>query len=243
MVSSPSAAPARESFRMGVRQALPIVLGYLPIGLSYGVVAQQSGLSPLEALLMSVIVYAGAAQFAASGMLAQGAALPSIVGATFLLNLRHLLFSAALAPRLAEKRVPRLALAAFWVTDEVFAVAQTAIDDAPRPIWYVWGLGLTAYSSWGAASFAGATIGQSLSGFGDLGLDYALPAMFLALLVLQLGSRHRAGTAVAIVAGLLSLGLRAIGWRDIHVLLATLAGAAVGMVLEWYGRKSSVSSS
>lgn len=231
--------PAAASFRLGLRHAFPIVLGYLTVGFSYGVVAQQAGLSALEALLMSLLVFAGASQFAAAGMLAQAAGTAAIVGTTFLVNLRHLLFSAALAPRLREKRASRLAPVAFWLTDEVFAIAQARLATVPAPVPYVLGLEALAYSSWALASLAGAFSGAALSGIGEFGLEYALPAMFIAILAVQIGKGWRREVAVALVAGALSLALKLAGLGRVNVLLAALAGAALGVVMEsWSGRRS-----
>ncbi|WP_460039477.1 AzlC family ABC transporter permease [Thermaerobacter litoralis] len=225
-------AGQRGAFARGLVAGLPIVAGYLPIGLAYGVVAVQAGLTPLEAVAMSLLVFAGSAQFAAAGMLAAGAATASLVVTTFLINLRHVLFGAALAPRLGERRWGRLALAAFGLTDEVFAVAQATLDGAPRPWPYLLGLEVAAYVAWCGASAAGALIGDALAGLADWGLDYALPAMFLALIALQLGGRMGRGLVVAGVAAAVSLGLGALGWTHWRVLGAALAGSAVGVVMD-----------
>lgn len=231
-------ASGASSFRTGLQHGIPILLGYVPVGFSYGVVAQQAGLSPLEAVLMSIVVFAGASQFAAAGMLAQAATMASIVGMTFLVNLRHTLFSAALAPRLRGARTSRLGLAAFWLTDEVFAVAQARMSRVSGPLAYVLGLEMIAYSSWVVASLGGAMSGAALTRMGDFGLGYALPAMFIALVVVQIGERWRRDVAVALVAGGASLGLKLAGLDGVNVLLAALAGAALGVMLECFGRRS-----
>ncbi|EKP95741.1 AzlC family ABC transporter permease [Thermaerobacter subterraneus] len=227
----------RGAFARGLVAGMPIVAGYLPIGLAYGVVAVQAGLTPLEALAMSVLVFAGSAQFAAAGMMAAGAATATLVATTFLINLRHVLFGAALAPRLAERRWGRLALAAFGLTDEVFAVAQATLEGVARPWPYLLGLEVAAYASWCGASWLGAWIGDALTGLGDWGLDYALPAMFLALIALQLGGRVGRGLVVALVAAGVSLALGAAGWPHWRVLGAAVAGSAVGVVMDRCARR------
>lgn len=241
--SAPASTAAREAFVRGLVQGMPIVAGYLPIGFAYGVIAAQSGLSPLEALAMSLIVFAGSAQFAAVGLLAGAASAGTLVATTFLINLRHALFGAALAPRLGEHRLGRLALAAFGLTDEVFAVAQATLGSAGRPLPYLYGLEVAAYSSWCVASWLGASLGEVLRGVEGWGLDYALPAMFLALIALQLGERRGRGLLVAVVAAAASLGLGQAGWTRFQVLGAALMGSAVGVLAEWYGSRSSSSSS
>ncbi|PZN04456.1 branched-chain amino acid ABC transporter permease [Thermaerobacter sp. FW80] len=225
-------AEATRAFARGLWAGLPIVAGYLPIGLAFGVVAVQAGLTPAEALAMSLVVFAGSAQFAAAGMVAAGAAPAALVATTFLINLRHVLFGAALAPRLGERRWGRLAVAAFGLTDEVFAVAQATLDRVPRPWPYLMGLEVAAYGSWCAASWLGAAIGGALEGLGAWGLDYALPAMFLALIALQLGDRAGRGLVVAAVAAGVSLAVGALGWTHWRVLAAALVGSAVGVGME-----------
>ncbi|WP_148235716.1 AzlC family ABC transporter permease [Thermaerobacter marianensis] len=234
---------AGSAFGRGLLAGLPIVAGYLPIGLAYGVVAVQAGLTPSEALAMSLLVFAGSAQFAAAGMLAAGAATGTLVATTLLINLRHVLFGAALAPRLGERRWGRLALVAFGLTDEVFAVAQATLGGVAQPWPYLLGLEVAAYASWCGASWLGAVIGDALEGLAGWGLDYALPAMFLALIALQLGGRPARGLLVAAVAAGVSLALGALGWRHWQVLGAALAGSAVGVGVErcagsWLRRSS-----
>ena len=234
---------ARADFARGLAQGLPIVTGYLPIGLAYGVIAVQAGLSPLEALAMSLLVFAGSAQFAAAGMLAGPASTGALVATTFLINLRHALFGAALAPRLGERRPGRLALAAFGLTDEVFAVAQATLAGAAHPLAYLYGLEVAAYASWCGASWLGAVLGEELRGLEAWGLDYALPSMFLALIALQLGERRGRGILVALVAAVVSLAFGRLGWSHLQVLAAALAGSAVGVVADWLAARSSASSS
>ena len=111
--------------REGFRAAWPICLGYFPIGLAFGVLAQKAGIGPLGVGLMSLLVFAGSAQFIAVSMLAQTAALTSIVLTTFLVNLRHLLMSSALSVYLRHSSWRFLCLFSHGITDESFAVNMT----------------------------------------------------------------------------------------------------------------------
>lgn len=104
------------------RQTLPIILGYVPVGFAYGVLAQKSGLSGINTILMSLLVFAGSAQLIAVGLFAAKAAPLAIVATTFVVNLRHLLMSAALAPYLRGWSKSRLALFSYQLTDETFAL-------------------------------------------------------------------------------------------------------------------------
>lgn len=118
---------ARTSWQRGLSQAAPIVLGYLPIGFAYGVLAGKAGLSPYSAVLMSVLVYAGASQFIAAGLFAASALPWTIVVTTFVVNLRHALMSASLAPHLRAWRPRALAAFAYQLTDETFAVHSAGL--------------------------------------------------------------------------------------------------------------------
>ncbi len=117
-----SFAVRSTTLKEGLNAGWPICLGYLPIGMAFGVLAQKAGLTPLQIGLMSIMVFAGSAQFIAVAMLAGGASAPAIITTTFVVNLRHVLMSSALAVYLRAAHRGLLALYAYGVTDESFAV-------------------------------------------------------------------------------------------------------------------------
>ncbi|HEY8416507.1 MAG TPA: AzlC family ABC transporter permease [Limnochordales bacterium] len=236
-----NARPARSRLWHGVRLAWPVVMGYVPIGLAMGVLAGQTGLTPLETGAMSALVYAGASQFVAVAMLQAGAPAISIVLTTFFVNLRHILMSAALSPFFRGVRPAVLAGVGFLMTDETFAVGhgQFAAEGKGDPLVFA-GLGLTAYLSWLVSTVAGAWVGGALAAPEALGLDFALPAMFIGLLAGQL--KDRVGLAVAILAALLAVGGGRFlgGWS---VMAAAMAAAAAGVVIQqWTARRPGASS-
>jgi 4-azaleucine resistance transporter AzlC len=235
---SPSSLPAaaRRGWLAGVSRAMPIVLGYVPIGLAFGVLAQKAGLSALNTLLMSLLVYAGSAQLIAVGLFAGGAPPVSIVLTTFVVNLRHLLFSAAVAPFLKHWRKVELAAFAYELTDETFAVhsAQFASAGVPGRA-EVFATNVTAQVAWVLGTALGILVGQVIADVKPLGLDYALPAMFVALLVLQI--RDRVQVAVALLAGAASVGLLLAGLDQWNVIAATVIVATVGAVLERWNKR------
>jgi 4-azaleucine resistance transporter AzlC len=222
----------------GAALAMPIVLGYVPIGLAYGVLAQKAGLSPLNTLLMSLLVYAGSAQLIAVGLIAAGAPPLSITLTTFVVNLRHLLMSAAVSPFL--KRWNRLALAAFAyeLTDETFAV-HSARFAAVGPNWAeAFATNATSQAAWVTGTGLGILVGNAIRDVEPLGLDYALPAMFIALLVFQITDRVK--IAVAVLTGMLSVGLVLAGLEQWSAVVATLIGATIGVMIEqWIKQPSS----
>jgi 4-azaleucine resistance transporter AzlC len=116
-------------FREGIKDALPVVFGYLPVGVAFGVLARNVGLTPSEVGLMSLLVYAGASQFLAIEMIFKGMTWLPIVLATFFINLRHLLMSSTLSLYLKNSRFPLLGFVSAQLTDESFAVA---ISNLPK---------------------------------------------------------------------------------------------------------------
>jgi 4-azaleucine resistance transporter AzlC len=215
------------AFRDGARAGLPVVLGYLGIGVAAGVVERAAGLSWAEVLLVSTVLYAGSAQFVLASMLSLGNPAPVIIATVFLLNLRHLLLSAALAPRL--RRIPawKNALIGLQLTDETFVVASARA--APSAAWMA-GLNLAAWSTWAAANLAGAALSGAI---GDTRtLAFALPCMFAGLLVMQArAAPNRAVVlAVCLVAGAVAVGCHFLWPGPQAIVLATLLGATSGLL-------------
>jgi 4-azaleucine resistance transporter AzlC len=225
---------ARRGWQRGLAQVSPIVLGYIPIGFAYGVLAQEAGLSPRNTVLMSLLVYAGASQFIAAGLFASGISPLSIVLTTFVVNLRHLLMSASMAPRLHRWRKPLLAAFAYQLTDETFAVhsAQFALALPVNRI-EVFCVNIVAQAAWVFGGWLGIVGGQVIPDPKPWGLDYALSAMFIALLVLQIKSRIQVG--VALLAGAMAVALTLLGLGQWAVVGATVVGATIGVI--WERRK------
>lgn len=221
----------------GMVQAVPIVLGYIPVGFAYGVLAQKAGLSPFNTLLMSIIVYAGSAQLIAVGLIASGLTPLSIIITTFIVNLRHMLMSAALSPHLQSWRKPELAAFAYELTDESFAVHATRINGQERPKSETIAINVTAQVSWVLGTALGIFGGQMIADIKPFALDYALPAMFIALLVMQI--KNKVQVIVAVLAGVFSLGLYLIGFRQWYVIIATVLAATLGVVLEKWTKRPS----
>ena len=190
----------------GLGDSLSIVLGYLPVAVSFGLGAVQVGLPPLTAVLVSVIVYAGASQFALISLFAAGGSLWTVVGTTLLMNLRHLFYGPALLAKFERTGTAWPApVLAFGLTDEVFAAAMAklpGIAKEQREGWYA-GVALAAYASWVGGTAVGAYAGQELtaqSPFLRDALSFVLPALFLALLLeMGVGERVRVLLASAVV--------------------------------------------
>jgi len=217
----------KQQYLAGMASAAPIAMGYLPIGFAYGVLAKGAGLTTWETGLMSLMVYAGSSQFIAVGLLAINAPFFTIILTTFLVNLRHLLMCASLAPFFKGVKSTHLAVLAYGVTDETFAVASAHYaKQAAQPAFQL-GLNLTAYGAWFSASIIGATAGGLLPASARLILDFALPAMYIALLVIQLGNRP--AYLADIIAGAVSVFLAISLPGNWNIIIATLVAASVGV--------------
>ena len=213
------------SFPQGLIAGLPIVLGYFPIAFAFGVAATGQGLSPIEAFGLSLIIYAGAAQFLALALITSGA--PLLVAAFTLvaMNLRHVLYGPALMKRAGPAASRRHAWAwAFGLTDEVFGAALGQLARGRRfseP--FMFGLGLAAYASWLAGTALGAYAGAGA---------FMLPALFLALLLSILS---RAQIPVIVVAAVATVVV-SLAWSGTAGILAGMVAGAVAGVLGLGGR-------
>ena len=217
-----------RDIRQGVKAALPIVLGYLPVGMAYGVLARTAGLSTWETGAMSLIVFAGASQFIAVGMLASGLAALPIILTTMAVNSRHLLMSSAIAPFFKGQSLRKLILLAAQLTDESFAVAMadnSKISGRPN---YQIALQMTAWLAWFSGSVIGALFG-SLIDSASFGIPFAMTSLFICLLVIQMKSR--AHLAVSLVAGALALSFKGILSNNLFIVAAAIIAPLFGLVL------------
>lgn len=234
-INATTSVLTKSSVFRGAARALPLVMGYVPIGFAYGVLAKQAGLSVFNAVAMSVLVYAGSAQLIGAGLFGAAAPALSIVATTFVVNLRHMLFSAALSPYLKGWRKSELAIFAYELTDETFAVHSAGFHEGVPSKVEVIAVNVTSQLSWLCGSWLGAVVGGLVKDVKPLALDYTLPAMFVALLVMQI--KVRAEIIVAALTGVLAVVLTLMGVGRWSVIVATLVGATLGAVLEQIGTR------
>ena len=222
---------SKKNIYQGFHRSIPICLGYFPIGFAFGVMAAGVGMNFLETSLMSILVYAGSAQFIAVGMVGEQIAVFTIALTTFLINLRHLLMSAALAPCLGHLTRLQQAIFAYQLTDESFALHSVDFKKEKNPpVDRIIATNMTAHLCWLGGSVAGVWTGSLLTDLEALGLDFALPAMFIFLLIIQLASLKY--ILVALLAVALSLFLfRFIGGHW-YIIITTLVAATAGLLFE-----------
>lgn len=210
-----------------------MLIGALPFGIIFGTLAVSSGLSAGATLAMSALVFAGSAQFIAISLIASGTGLVVILLTTLIVNLRHLLYSASMLPYVRNLpqswRVPL----AFWLTDESFAVAQRYYQDATIPLagkqWYFLGSCVAMYSNWVACTLVGVLLGQGLPGMAGWGLDFAMVATFIGIVVPLL--RTRPMLVAALVAALVAVAANGLPYK-LGLMLAALLGVAAGVVAQ-----------
>jgi 4-azaleucine resistance transporter AzlC len=219
--------PGPESvLRDGLYAAWPICLGYVPIGLAFGILAQKAGLGPFEVGMMSVLVFAGSSQFIAVSMISAGAAPASIVLTAFVVNLRHFLMSSSLSLFFGKEKRSRLLLFAYGVTDESFAVNLSRFADGAWDFRRALVVNQSANFVWIASTVAGAFGGRFISP-GAFGIDYALVAMFICLLVFQL--RGKIYLMTAVISGAVAVAVSLAVPGNAHVVIAAVFAAAAGV--------------
>jgi predicted branched-subunit amino acid permease len=222
----------------GVRRLFPLLLGVAPFGVIYGVAAVSrpplgAGLSSAAAVAMSSLVFAGSAQFLLAQLTGEGAPALVLVATAALVNLRHLLYSASVAPHLV--RLPRRwkGLLAYLLTDEAYAAvigrleaeAEREGGPAPHLHWFVLGAGLCLWGGWQVSTAAGVLLGRTLPETWRSNLAFALPLTFIAIVVPMI--RSAPALAAAAVAG--GVALLGSGWPyQLGLVAAALAGIAAG---------------
>ncbi len=225
------------TFVQGVKDCVPTLLGYFSVGFAVGIVGVSSKLSVIEIALLSAFVYAGASQFIICALLAANSPISAIILTTFIVNLRNFLLSATLAPHFTKYSLVKNVGIGVFVTDESFGVAMNKIIKGEKVnARWMNGLNVTAYIFWILSCVIGAVFGNWISNPQVFGLDFAVTAMFVALLVLQLQSVKSAKLKhylsliayMTIAMIILSFFIPA----HLAVIIATIIVATIGVVTD-----------
>lgn len=219
-----------SQFWAGVRAELPLLIGVFPFGMIYGTLAINAGIPVAAAQAMSSIVFAGSSQFATAQLVHDSTPAVVIVLTIAVINLRHMLYSASLAPYLPDLSMRWKILLSYLMTDEAYAVAilhYEKIGVVPFAHWYFFGAGLALWSTWQVSTALGIGLGASLPS--KWPLDFALPLTFIAMMVPAL--KNRPAWMAALSAGLVALLAYSLPYR-LGIVLAALTGIVVGTVLE-----------
>ncbi|ATO46793.1 hypothetical protein C5L30_000782 [Companilactobacillus farciminis] len=226
------------SVETAVKDTLPTVFGYIGIGLSFGIVAASAGMSVLMATLMSLIVYAGSAQFILVSLLVIGTPIVSIALSVFLVNSRMILMSMTTANFFKKNSLFENILLGSLITDESFALSMNKLNYTDGKLTFKWfnTVNVMAYLVWAVSTAVGAMLGKIISDPEKLGLDFALVAMFIGLLYLQLISDKSISLKVQLIVVGIMLPLVYFGLifisSDLLILVVTLIGCTIGVILK-----------
>ena len=212
--------------RAALAEGWPVLISVVVVGIPFGIVARQAGLSPAEIVAMSLFVFAGASQFAMIQLFKDGVAWPAIVATVLLINLRHLLMAAALRPYFARVSVVRRLTAAFVLTDEAFAMAIGWFRRGRTEVAYYATFAVALYVLWNVATVVGLLVGPSIGEPRRFGIDFAITATFIAIVVL--GVRRRSDAVVAVAAALIAAVL---AWLGASVVAVVTAGALAPLLV------------
>lgn len=223
--------PSRQKeFWAGVKTTIPLVLGAIPFGIIFGALAVNSGLSPASTQAMSLFVFAGSAQFIATGLIASGTGALIIILTTFIVNLRHALYSATLAPYMKNLPQKWLLPLGFWLTDESFVVVAQRYqekDTSPFKHWFFLGSAVFMYTNWQLCTYIGIIAGQSFENPLSWGLDFAIVVTFIGMLVPLVKDK---ATVVAVSISALSAFFANGLPNKLGLIVAAVLGIVAGMI-------------
>lgn len=222
----------RKEFFNGVRDTFPLLLGAFPFGLIYGTLAINSGLSVQASMAMSAIVFAGSSQFIAVGLVAAGAPVSIIILTTFVVNLRHMLYSAALLPDLKKLSQKWRFILAFFLTDETFAVSAGRYrksDDSPYKHIYQLGSSLAMYLNWQFWTAVGLLLGSRIPDAQAWGLDVAMIVTFIGMTIPYI--KNKPMVMAVLTSAVVSLMTAQMPYK-LGLIMAALSGIAAGILIE-----------
>lgn len=224
----------RVAFLDGLRAVAPLLLAVVPFGLVLGVTAAGSVVGGGLGIATSWIIFAGAAQLVTVQLMDSGTSLLVVVVTALVVNVRHLMYSAAMAPHFSEfPRRSRWALP-YLLTDQAFAVSMLRYETVTEPTykrWYYTGAGFTLWASWQMATVAGVVLGAQIPE--SLGLEFAIPLVFLVLLIPVVQTRP--GLAAAIVGGTVAVAASSAPY-GLGLVIGAVAGVGAGVAAESLGR-------
>lgn len=224
--------------KSALRETLPTVFGYIGIAMAFGITARGSGLSVLEILLMSLITYAGSVEFVVVSLIVLHAGISSIVLSAFLVNARVILMSMSVAPYLSHESMLKNIWAGTLLTDETFALSMNKLNYTSRKLNFRWlnVANLFAYSTWVLSSVAGGLLGNLINNPEKYGISFALVAMFIGLLYLQVIADRTIKLTVQLIVILFVMVMMYLGMKWLPqnglLLIVTILGCGFGVVLK-----------
>lgn len=224
----------KENIKRVLIVSMPIAIGYIPLGIIGGIFLQDGGLNPLQIGLMSIFVFAGSSQFIAASMFGSMSSMLSIILTTFVVNIRHLLYSSSLSTKVKEKSIPKLLLMAQWITDETYAlnyeeyISGEWTDDNNIL------LGIISNIYWTLGTVLGGIFGNIIKMPTDIA-SFSLIALFIILIIMQINNKIK--VYVALVTIVLSMLIFNIYKGSLNTIIIALIGASIGYILDRKGDK------
>jgi 4-azaleucine resistance transporter AzlC len=214
----------------GIRLEFPLLVGVFPFGLIYGALALSVGLTPGLAQAMSSIIFAGSAQFITAQLIHDAASPVVIILTIAIVNLRHILYSASVAPHVGRLSLRWRTVLAYLLTDEAYAVTilrYESDESTPAGHWFFLGAGASLWLTWQISTALGIFLGTTIPA--SWPLDFALPLTFIAILIPTL--KDRPAVAAALSAGAVALLAIHLPYK-LGLILAALVGIGIGMLVE-----------
>ena len=226
-----------KEFNTGMAAALFFIIEFLPVGILFGAMSLDTGLSPLSTIGMSTLVFAGASQFLALTLLNTGATTGTIILGTLIINLRHVLMSSYIASAIPKGNALHRIITGALVTDEGFALTSQRITSGSKMSpWYVLGVNVSLYLQWQFSTLAGIYLGNAIPGMQHMGIEAALYALFISIVVVSVSKRT--DILLALIAAGLAVTLTLNGYRSSAVLLASLISSLLGLGVYKWAKKS-----
>jgi len=217
----------RDAARLAMGEGWPVLGTTIVVGTTFGVVARQAGLEPLEIAAMSLLVFAGAAELVMVRLFTEGAAAPLVIATVLFFNLRHLLMATSLRPHFMRFTLTRRLAAAFFLTDESFAMATRHFRRGGTSLAYYVTFAVALFVLWNLSTLAGIALGNTIGEPRRFGIDFAITATFIGIVVLAV--RRPADVAVAVVAGAIAGALALAGASTIAVITAGALAPAIAV--------------
>lgn len=219
----------KKRFFQAIVDTVPLGVSVTPWGILFGSLAIQTGLSMWQSQLLSLLVFAGAAQMSGVAIMGAGGSLSSLLNSTFMISSRHLLYSATYKDHIRDLPFIKRVVFAFFLTDEMFAIAHADQEKTGKfDYGYALTSGVAFYVIWNMTTFIGIVAAKSVEGIDELGLDFAIAATFIAMTVPRI--RGLAMLIAVVISGALAVALE-LSHINNALMIAGLVGMAVGYIL------------
>lgn len=220
----------KEEFLAGLKTIAPLFVGALPFGLITGLTAVSIGLTAVQSVVMSAAMFAGASQLAALELMRGEATIVVVLLTVFVVNLRHIMYAASIAPHFKQLPLAWRLLVPFFMADQPYALAIIRYTEEPEmrhKHWFFAGMGVSLWSTWTLATAAGVLLGAQIPP--EWSLDFVIPLVFLVIVFPSI--KDRPSAIAAVVAGIVAVIARPLPY-NLGLMTAAVAGIAVGVVAE-----------